>query len=91
MLLQVLSTYFLIFLYGLVIIYNKEEYIKLVEFNSIIFFKHDQHQFLVLAIGGVFVFYHYHFYIKAFENGSCTVILPFLQFAPIFAMMLQMA
>ena len=42
MLITALANYLLIFLFGLIVIYKKEEYINLVDFNSIIFHKHDQ-------------------------------------------------
>ncbi|CAK66395.1 unnamed protein product (macronuclear) [Paramecium tetraurelia] len=82
MLLCALTTYIIIFVYFIYIESIGPLYSELVGKYSL-FASVQSLPFLIVS--GTFSYYHYHFIIKAFENSSSTVILPFLQFSSIFA------
>ncbi|CAD8208295.1 unnamed protein product [Paramecium pentaurelia] len=82
MLLCALTTYIIIFVYFIYIELIGPQYSELIGNYSI--FGSIQ-SLPLLIISGIFSYYHYHFIIRAFENSSSTVILPFLQFSSIFA------
>jgi hypothetical protein len=61
------------------IMFTMGDYLSYVQGSTMFFLNSNYSDRVVLIVGGVFCYYHYHFLVRAFEHSSSTVILPFLQ------------